>query len=163
MADLLKFKFIPLQAGYSGEVDSGVIHQVLDGGMPRFRRASKNNANTVNCAWKLDELGYQYCMAFYRKWVRNPARPFHVEMFLDDPFVVNYECWFVPNSVKLTSMNGLIYNISAQLIVKSKRISESFDDEILGIVDKGTDRLFNPMDKLANIDLPNATGVDKGG
>lgn len=159
----LKFKFIPLQAGYSGEVDSGVIQQKLDGGAPRFRRASKNNANSVNCSWKLDELGYQYCMAFYRKWMRNPAQSFLIEMFLDDPIVQNYECWFVPNSLKLNSKNGPIYNVSAQFTVKPKKISESFDDEIIDIVNNDRNKLFNPMDKLANVDLPNATGVKKNG
>lgn len=159
MADLLKFKYVPLQAGYSAEVDTGIIMQQLDGGAPRFRVGSVNNTGSVACNWKLDELGYQYAMAFYRIWCRTPSKPFHVEMFLDDPEVKNYTCWFVPNSLKLTSKNGLIYNVSAQLIVESQQFSYESDKFIVDLVTDGDPGVINPIEKIANVDMPEHLGV----
>lgn len=159
MKDLLKFAYVPLQAGYACEIDSGVISQQLDGGAPRFRRVAKNNVGSVSCSFKLDELGYQYVMAFYRIWCRVPSRPFLIEMFLDDPEIKDYTCWFVPNSVKLTSKNGLIYNVSAQLIVENQRIDSNQDDVIVAIVNESATDIFNPLEHLANVALPDALGM----
>ena len=156
MTDLLKFKYVPLQAGYSGEVDSGVISQQLDGGAPRFRRVSSNNVSSVSCSFKFDELGYQYMMAFYRIWCRAPSKPFHIEMFLDDPVVSDYKVWFVPNSVKLTSKNGLIYNVSVQLIVEASAVNTLLDDKIVEIVNGDAADMFNPLEKVVNVTLPKA-------
>lgn len=154
MSDLLTFKYIPLQAGYTAEADCGVTTQQLENGPPRFRKVSSNNISTVACSFNFDELGYQYCMAFYRIWMRTPSKPFLVEMFIDDPEVKKYHCWFVPNSVKLTGMNGLRYKVSVQFFVESEWRDPSRDDVIVGLVNKDQAEIFNPLDKLANIDMP---------
>lgn len=159
MADLLKFKYIPLQAGYSAETDSGVITQQLDGGPPRFRRVSSNNISNVSCSFNFDELGYQYVMAFYRIWMRTPSKPFMVEMFLDDPEVKEYRCWFVPNSVKLTSKKGLRYRVSVQFFVESERHDPVQDELIVDLVNRDDASIFNPLDHYANVEMPEHLGV----
>jgi len=156
MSKLLKFKYVPLQAGYTGETSSGVISQKLDGGAERNRRASKNNWSSVSCAFKFDELGYQYVQAFYRIWQRSPSKPFLVEMFLDDSEVQDYECLFVPDSVKLNSKNGLIYNVSIQFSVKPMKVNEAADDAIVMLVNNSINDIANPLEKLVNVDLPDA-------
>lgn len=158
MADLLKFKYIPLEAGYNAEADSGVITQQLDGGPPRFRRVSSNNIGSVNCLFNFDELGYQYVMAFYRIWMRTPSKPFMVEMFLDDPEVKEYRCWFVPNSVKLTSKSGPRYRVSVQLFVESEYRDPKKDEFLVGLVDKDQTGIFNPLDHYANVEMPEHLG-----
>ncbi|HBR91264.1 MAG TPA: hypothetical protein DEA77_06325 [Acinetobacter nosocomialis] len=157
MSELLKFKYIPLLAGYSGETSSGVISQKLDGGRDRNRRISKNNWSSVSCSFKFDELGYQYIQAFYRVWQRNPSKPFLLEMFLDDPVVQEYECQFVPDSVKLNSKNGIIYNVTVQLSVKPLKVDEEADDAVIMLVNDDIGDIPEPLKKLVNEDLPRAT------
>ena len=156
MSELLKFKYVPLQAGYTGETSSGVISQKLDGGADRNRRVSKNNWGSVSCAFKFDELGYQYAQAFYRIWQRSPSKPFLVEMFLDDPIVQDYECLFVPDSLKLNSKNGQIYNVSVQFVVKPLKVNDAADDAIVMLVNNDISDIANPLEQLVNEDLPNA-------
>lgn len=158
MTDLLKFNYIPLQSGYGAETDSGVITQQLDGGPPRFRRVSSNNIGSVSCSFNFDELGYQYVMAFYRIWMRTPSKPFIVEMLLDDPEVKDYRCWFVPNSVKLNSVNGLRYKVSVQFFVESERHDPEQDELIVDLVNRGEDKIFNPLDHYANVEMPDHLG-----
>lgn len=156
MSELLKFKYVPLQAGYTGETSSGVMSQKLDGGADRNRRVSKNNWSSVSCAFKLDELGYQYVQAFYRIWQRSPSKPFLVEMFLDDSEVQKYECLFVPDSLRLTSKNGAIYNVSVQFSVKPLKVNEAADDAIVMLVNNSISGITDPLEKLVNEDLPEA-------
>lgn len=148
-----------LQAGYSANIGNGVIAQVLDGGAPRFRRALKGTVHSGNVSWTLNANGYQYLMAFYRVWARNPNQPFLIDLCIDNGVVEPYEAFF-DGSPSLTAKNGNLFSVSATLIVKPLVSNDAMDDLIVGVANQGVSfiELTQPLEELVNEDLPNAIG-----
>ena len=89
---------------------------MLDGGAPRFRRALKGIVHSGNVSWTVNANGYQYLMAFYRVWARNPNQPFLIDLCVDNGVVEPYEAFF-DGSPSLTEKNGNLFSVSATLIV----------------------------------------------
>ena len=155
-----KLKYCPLQSGYTAQIGDGVISQELDGGAPRFRRALKSTYHTVNVQWVVKEAGYQYLMAFYRVWARNPSQRFLAKLCVDNATVEDYQCYF-SGPPSLTSKEANIYTVSATLRVKPLNVDKDLDDVIVEFGSNGVDLgdIVNPLDELVNIDLPNALEV----
>ncbi|MGQ1539566.1 hypothetical protein ACT413_06175 [Acinetobacter baumannii] len=150
-------KYCSTQEGYSASLKSGVITQELDGGAPRNRRLSKNSFHTVSVQWKVLEGGFQYLDAFYNVWCEAPNQKFSASLRVNGPEFKPYECLFVADSFQLTSMQGPVYTVTAQLRVKP--IVDSELNKI--IVETGNDgedlaSLVNPLEELVNDDLPRA-------
>ncbi|ETR94454.1 hypothetical protein M211_2180 [Acinetobacter lactucae] len=145
------------QEGYSASLKSGVISQELDGGAPRYRRGLKNGYHTVNVQWKVFDVGFQYLDAFYNVWCETPGQRFNASLRVNGPEFKPYECYFVPDSFQLTSMQGPVYTVTAQLRVKP--IVDSELNHIIVETGNGNQDLasiVNPLEKLVNEDLPNA-------
>ncbi|ENV34563.1 hypothetical protein [Acinetobacter gerneri] len=145
------------QSGYSVGYKSGVISQELDGGAPRYRRNIKNAYHTVNVQWVVQESGFQYLDALYNVWCENPNEFFYAPLKVNGPEYKNYESYFVEDSFQLNSVEGLVFTCTAQL-----RVKPIVDSELNKIIvesgSQGIDLsdLFNPLEKLVNVDLPNA-------
>ena len=152
-----KLLYCSTQSGYSAQIGDGVISQELDGGAPRFRRALKGTYHTASVQWVVQEKGYQYLMAFYRVWARNPNQPFLAKLCIDGPEVEDYQCHF-SGSPKLSSKNGGVYTVTAELRVKPLNIDPNFDDLLVvaGNQDVDLAELWNPFEKLVNQSLPDA-------
>lgn len=147
--------------GYSVSLGNGVISQVLDGGADRYRRALKGVPHTVNSRWVVTEYGYQYLMAFYRVWQRNPNKPFYAKLCIDDSELRDYQCFFDANSsLMLAEQRGNLFVVTATLKAKPSKIDPDMDDIIVEVGNTGTDlaALLNPLEKLVNEDLPKALG-----
>lgn len=145
------------QSGYSAQIGNGVISQELDGGAPRHRRALKGTYHSANVQWVVKEAGYQYLMAFYRVWARNPSQRFLARLCIDDPVVQHYQCYFSGAPV-LSSKDGRIYTVTAQFRVKPLNINPAMDEIIVATGDEAQDlsELNNLLDQLVNESLPNA-------
>lgn len=150
-------KQCPNQQGYSVQIGNGVIGQQLDGGLPRFRTDIKNPAHTVAVNWVVDAADYQYLLAFYYVWARNPSQPFKADLIIDNAPLEEYQCFFA-SPIQLDSKNGNAFMVSAQFVVKAKPRNTVMDDSIVGVRDGGGDltELVTPLEKLANEDLPDA-------
>lgn len=149
-----RLAYCPNQSGYSAAFGNDVISQELDGGGGRYRRDIRRKSHTASVNWLIDLAGYQYITAFYRVWARNPSQPFVAQLVIDDE-LKDYECFF-RSPINLDSQEGLAYKVSAQLEVKALISNDAFDDAIVAI---GTfSDTFNPLDELANQELPNALG-----
>lgn len=146
-----------LQAGYSANIGNGVIAQVLDGGAPRFRRALKGTVHSGNVSWTVNATGYQYLMAFYRVWARNPNQPFLIDLCIDNGVVEPYEAFF-DGSPSLTEKRGKTFMVSATLIVKPLATSDEVDDLLVSVGNTGGSfaDLVQPLEELVNEDLPDA-------
>lgn len=145
------------QEGYSASLKSGVISQELDGGAPRYRRGLKNGYHTVNVQWKVFDVGFQYLDAFYNVWCETPGQRFNASLRVNGPEFKTYECYFVEESFQLSSMQGPVYTVTAQLRVKP--IVDSELNHIIVETGNGNQDLasiVNPLEKLVNDDLPNA-------
>lgn len=154
---LNRLKYCSTQQGYSANIGDGVISQILDGGADRYRKSLKGVMHTVNSRWVVGEAGYQYMMAFYRVWARNPSQPFIAKLCVDNAPVEDYECFF-SGAPTLSSKLSRFYTVTATLKVKPLAVSEDLDDIIIGVGNEGGDlaSLLNPLEKLVNEDLPNA-------
>ncbi|MFW1763777.1 hypothetical protein [Acinetobacter calcoaceticus] len=150
-------KYCSTQEGYSASLKSGVLSQELDGGAPRYRRGLKNGYHTVSVQWKVFDVGFQYLDAFYNVWCETPGQRFYASLRVNGPEFKPYECYFVEDSFQLTSMQGPVYTVTAQL-----RVKPIVDSELnWTIVDAGNDgqdlaSIVNPLEKLVNEDLPDA-------
>ncbi|EOQ73464.1 hypothetical protein [Acinetobacter lactucae] len=145
------------QEGYSASLKSGVISQELDGGAPRYRRGLKNGYHTVNVQWKVFDAGFQYLDAFYNVWCETPGQRFNASLRVNGPEFKPYECYFVEESFQLSSMQGPVYTVTAQLRVKP--IVDSELNHIIVETGNGNQDLasiVNPLEELVNEDLPNA-------
>lgn len=145
------------QSGYSASLKSGLVSQELDGGAPRYRRFTKNAFHAVNVRWVVNENGFEYLNAFHNVWCESPNEPFYAPLKVNGPVYKNYECYFVEDSFQVGEPNGVIFTITAQLRVRP--IVDLEQDRILVEVgNEGVDlsELTNPLEKLVNVDMPNA-------
>lgn len=154
---LNRLKYCSTQQGYSANIGDGVISQILDGGADRYRKSLKGVMHTVNSRWVLGKAGYQYLMAFYRVWARNPSKPFIARLSVDDAQFEDYECFF-SGAPALAEIKALVYVVTATLKVKPLNTSKEVDEIIVEVGNAGGDlaKLLNPLEKLVNEDLPNA-------
>ena len=154
-----KLKYCPLQSGYTAQIGDGVISQELDGGAPRFRRALKSTYHAVNVQWVVKEAGYQYLMAFYRVWARNPSQRFLAKLCVDNSTIEDYQCYF-SGPPSLSSKEANIYTVTASLRVKPLSVDKNMDDVLVEVGDSdiALSDLTNPLEELVNENLPDALG-----
>lgn len=146
----------PTAAGYSAQIGLSVLMQQLEGGAPRFERNILGMSHTVSVAWTTDAAGYQYLLAFYRVWERNPSEPFLMSLIIEDHQMQDYECQFLPNSLALGSKTGGVFNVSAQITAKALAADEVFDQSIVDAWESGAFGSLNQLEQLTNADLPDA-------
>jgi hypothetical protein len=160
---LNRMMYCSTQEGYSASIGDGVMSQILDGGADRYRRSLKGVVHTVNSRWVVQESGYQYLMAFYRVWARNPSQPFIARLCVDNAPVEDYECFF-SGSPTLSSKEANVYTVTATLKVKPSPVDEDMDDLIVGAGNEGGELagILNPLEKLVNEDLPDALETYSG-
>lgn len=151
-----KLAYCIRQSGYAVEHGNNVIQQQLDGGPCRYRRDIRGNSHLVNSSWITRKKGYQYLVAFFNVWQRNPNQPFLASLIIDDAELQEYECFF-KSGFRLDAKEGGIYTCSATLEVKAKLRNDAFDDTLVAL---GSDsNIFEPLEELVNVNLPNALGV----
>lgn len=156
MIDMNRLVLKPTAAGYSAQIGLSVLMQQLEGGAPRFERNILGVSHTVSVAWTTDAGGYQYLLAFYRVWERNPSQPFLMGLIIEDHQMQDYECQFLPNSLLLSSKTGGVFNVSAQITAKALAADEIFDQAIVDAWDSGANDWTGQLDQLTNSDLPDA-------
>lgn len=156
MSELNKLAYCVQQSGYTVEFGNNVIVQELEGGPSRYRVDSKNNVHYVNSTWVVKKKGYQYLVAFFHVWQRNPSQPFLAQLIIDDALLEAYECFFRNGGFRLDSKNGPVYTVSAILEVTAKPRDDGMDDLLVMLGNGDTLDIFDPLEKLVNEDLPNA-------
>lgn len=154
---LNRMMYCSTQEGYSANIGDGVMSQILDGGADRYRRSLKGVVHTVSSRWVVQESGYQYLMAFYRVWARNPSQPFIAKLCVDNAPVEDYECFF-NGAPTLSSKEADVYTVTATLKVKPLPVDEDMDDLIVEVGNNGVDlaSLLNPLEVLVNEKLADA-------
>lgn len=113
------FKILPDSDSFTViEGETNVFIQ-LDGGDPRVDKDQLGAPKLVTCQWTLDEAGFDYAMAFYRKSTDFGALPFLLELVGIDGSTPNtYTCRIVPGSWKpVNQQKGLAYWVTCSLWV----------------------------------------------
>ena len=134
----------PTEAGYTATFGGGVISQKLQGGASRFEVDVLGASHMLSLSWLTDRAGYQYLMAFYRLWQRNPSQHFLAALIIDDHQLRDYECHFVPDS------------ISAQIEAKALTPDYVFDQSLVDTWGGFPSDGFAQLEQLVNVDLPDA-------
>lgn len=127
MAALTKLILRPDNSSYSVTDGKEVVSTALDGGAGRYRRDILGATSSVNVQWVCDREDYHYIRAFYRSLLGKGAKPFLIDLVLDDPLPVEHKAYFVPGSMTLTSQRGLSYIVQAQLEVEPAEIDDVYE------------------------------------
>lgn len=151
------FALRPLNRGMTFQPGNGLLEQQLMGGFARQRVQFVNNVHTVNATVSLhDKARQQYFWAFWRSHTLNP-RKFLWRLMIDDTEMTTYQCQFVANSVQVQERNGIVYRVSFAVQCKPKPVDHEFDQGIIDVWESGDGAaLVNLLEKLVNVDLPNA-------
>lgn len=146
----------PTEAGYTATFGGGVISQKLQGGASRFEVDVLGASHMLSLSWLTDRAGYQYLMAFYRLWQRNPSQHFLARLIIDDHQLQDYECHFMPDTMNLTAIAGLSYSVSAQIEARAKTPDYDFDQSLVDAWESGMGDGVPELEQLVNVDLPDA-------
>ncbi|WP_156523234.1 hypothetical protein [Bordetella ansorpii] len=115
----MKIPFQPLKAGYGGEPAFGVSRIELAGGPGRYRATPEPQEHMLTASWLLQEHEYSAFMGFVRSVARTGGAPFLADLIIDDAAVREYAARIVPGTLRLVSIAGNVYTVSAQLEVES--------------------------------------------
>jgi hypothetical protein len=112
-----KFAVPVVGQGYTARRGNAVIATELDGGRPRLRRDILNPSSRVTVSWVFNAEQYNYYQAFYHTTTIEGSLPFDIDLIIDRANKQEYEASFVPESSQLTSKQGDVFFVSAELYV----------------------------------------------
>lgn len=155
---LSKLILPPDKEGYSVTDGTEVIAVQLDGGAARYRRDVLGATSRVPVQWKLNPGNYRYLRAFYRTATNNGATPFLIDLLMDEPTLTEHQAYFVPGSMKLSSVSGLTHTVAAELEVIPDLPDAAYDAALVMIYEEygpyGSVTILDELEAFANITLP---------
>ena len=156
MADLPQLMLCPLRDSYNLTFGDDVLTTEYSDGMPRQRLDSTGRPHHTTIGFINSKAKQDYLQAFWRV---NRAKPFALRLLGDSTTLEWYECRFIsPPSLRALAPN--VFDWSCDVVVKPKPLDIEMDKSIVHIYNATggyTDRFFNLLEKLVNVDLPNAT------
>lgn len=153
MAELL-LAYTPLQSGYSVDLAPAAIEQMLEGGLPRYRRVPRGPHKVV-VNWKVKSEGVTYLNYFYNVWADNPNQPFKALLSIDGGELMEYECTFAgANPPKRTSQLGPNFNITAEFYVNPLPRNINWEKFVVALGKNDPFKAKNALEKLVNETLP---------
>lgn len=105
----------PVSSGYAFTDVAQAVMTELEGGLSRVRRDQLGVSNIVNVQWQCKPADYLYLRNFYNSWVTQPQESFTMDLLIDTAAMVEYNCKFVPGSMRLTSVQGHRAIVTAQI------------------------------------------------
>ena len=156
MADLPQLILCPLRDSYNLTFGDDVVTTEYSDGMPRQRLDSTGRPHHTAIGFINSKAKQDYLTAFWRV---NRAKPFALRLLGDNTTLEWYECRFIsPPQLKALAPN--VFDWSCDIVVKPKPLNLEMDKTIVAIYEQTggyTDTFFNLLEKLVNVDLPNAT------
>lgn len=126
-------EILPQAAGYSVAHGNTVVAVELDGGAPRYRSDKLGKTAKINVTWILAPAAYSYFMAFFRTAIANGALPFEIDLIIDSAAVATYTARFEPGSLRLSSQEGLMYQVDATLDATPAAVNTSADETLIAL------------------------------
>ena len=121
---------VPEESGYAVTPPSTTLRVALDGGAGRYRLDVLNGTFLVDVNYQCDLNSYDYLLAFYRTVSGHGTIPFQTNLILDTAGINTYTAQFIPNSIKLISIQGYTYTVSAQLEVWAMPDDTAYDTAV---------------------------------
>lgn len=159
---LKKFIIPPLETGYTVTDGEETIVEKLDGGAGRYRSDILNASLKVTVRWLFTQAQFGYFRAFYKGTTASGALPFLLDLIVDEgATLTEHTCNFVPRKVKTAKVKGFSYQVSAELEVRPIVYSDGFYESIVFLYEHfgedqtGASSMFNQLEQLVTVDLPN--------
>lgn len=158
---MAKLALVPSKTGYAVSDGNEVVRQQLDGGAGRYRRDIIGATVRVNVQWFLSPESYQYLRTFYNGGAHKGATPFTIDLLLDEPTLTEHTAYLVPDSLRLSGVQGLRHEVTAELEVVPIPRDDAYDEVFIAVFNEYGDdssQVLNILEVLANVDLPDAAG-----
>lgn len=154
----LVLAYCPLQNGYSVNKAPMAQEQILDGGLPRYRRLPQG-PHKVAVNWIVKKAGFEYLNAFYNLWSDNPNQPFQAALLIDHGRLTAYECSFAGGMPpRLDRKNGEMFYVSAEFYVNPLPRNIDWDTFVVALGKNDPFEAQNALEKLVNKTLPEVWG-----
>lgn len=118
-----KLNLIPEKISYQISFKEDSKSTSLNGGYSIFSKYILNSSKIIDIQFILTEFEYDYFRSFYRTISHNACSPFTMDLILDSSSLIEYTCYFIPGSVKLTKIEGKLFYVSAQIEVLSNEVN----------------------------------------
>lgn len=157
-----KFTIPPEQARYVVREANEVERTELEGGAGRYRRAFLGSSMVVEVTWLFTADQYNYFKAFFKgSSAGYGSKSFTMDLLVDDALELQeHTCYFLPNSVRLRRVEGLSFQVEADLEVEQIVKEEGLWDAEVVIYEEfdGNEQLYlDLLDQLSdslNTDFP---------
>lgn len=154
---LPQLMLIPLRDSYELTFGDDVLSTEYSDGMPRQRLDSTGRPHDTPIGFINTKAQQDYLIKF---WRINRAKPFSLKLIGDSTELEWYECRFISRPIQ-KELAPNVFEWSSNIVVKPKPLNLELDKTIVAIYEQTggyTDTFFNLLEKLVNVDLPNATG-----
>lgn len=159
---LKKFTIPPQEAGYTVTDGEETIAEKLDGGASRYRADILNASLKVTVRWLFTQAQFGYFRAFYKGTTASGSLPFLLDLIIDEgTALTEHTCNFVPRKLKTIKVKGHSYQVSVELEVRPIIHPDGFYDSIVFLYEQfgedqaGASNMFNQLEQLVTVDLPN--------
>ena len=146
----------PLRDSYNLTFGDDVVTTEYSDGMPRQRMDSTGRPHHTPIGFINSKAQQDYLTAFWRIY---RAKPFAMQLYSSSTTLEWHECRFV-GSPNQKEIGYQLFDWSCDIVVKPKPLDIEMDKSIVYIYGQTgghTDTFFNLLEKLVNVDLPNAT------
>lgn len=89
------------------------------GNRPDQRRTFFNASRLVSLRWNCNPEDYISFFEAYRYWAVNGGKPFYMDLFMDRSALTRHRCTFVPGTVRLSSHQGHLHVVEADIEAES--------------------------------------------
>lgn len=120
------FQLPPDKSSYSIKYGSESVSVQHDGNVPKSRRSYFNASRLASFRWNCDPDDFITFFEAYRYWVFSGGEPFYMDLFMDKSVLTRHRCTFVPGSVRLTTHQGHLHVVEAELEIESDPWPYSF-------------------------------------
>lgn len=151
----------PLRDSYNLTFGDDVVTTEYSDGMPRQRMDSTGRPHRTPIAFRNRAAAHDYLLAFWRVY---RAKPFAMQLYSSGTTLEWHECRFV-GSPSQKEIGYQLFDWSCDVAVKPRPLDIEMDKSIVHIYNTTggyTDTFFNLLEKLVNVDLPNATANLQG-
>jgi len=128
----------PDKSSYTVKYGNESIAVQYDGNIPNQRRTFFNASRLASLRWHCAPANFDRLLQAYRAWRVSGGDPFFMDLFMDRSILTRHRCTFVPGTFRLSSHQGDLHIIEADLEVESTPWPISFTSHGDGGIGGGT-------------------------
>lgn len=108
------------KSSYTVKYGEEAISVQHSGNTSKQRRTFFNASRLVSLRWNCNKADYITFFKAYRYWTVNGGKPFYMDLFMDrSTILTKHRCTFVPGTVRLSSHQGNLHVVEADIEAES--------------------------------------------